>query len=585
MYRVYYMNHSIQKKFIPKKRLYTEHKNDMIGGSISTWIGVSTILIGLLGLFYIATVNSDDGSIENNNSLTLFNDFKNKNIHSQTPIKDFTIQRPYVPLGQIMLKGNFLRKSKVTNKPYELNYPITFYLSETKDNYTPSIIPPINLTDALGVLIQEPQQQVQQKSKPSPKPKPEPVPVRNPLHWSTPVPEPEPEPVPEPEPEPVRNISTIPLISDTLPLLLLRPEQQEQQEQQESPEYDILPLLLTTDSVTIGESPESDIVPLLLTTDSNTTSPDIDSTLIPLHSSASNTASSKTKLKVLLYGNGLGFGRKSPKKIISPNTPIKIIEDSEVTAGSKPLHCKESDFIPSKGDDNWYFFDNSHAIPNPPPIPSYGWIYKKIEDFSKHPDYEFDVYTYFDKNNSVQELTTHLQQTPYDICIAASKGVPELIDAVNGSKINTSLLLISSIGTIQGKQISKDANVNKIIFTYGGKDTLIDSSITPETEIKNCVQSNNSVQVYLYSNSEDGHNPRSLILPHTESTTDCSDLNRIQTNFTVDNIEYTDSDYLSLLILFLSGNTLLDPALYEETMKQMNITSGSNPIIFREITN
>ena len=542
------MNHSKKKMIIPKKRIYTEKKKDMVGGSITTWIGVSSILIGLLGLFYIANVNTDDGSIENNNSLTLFNDFKNKNIHSQTHIKDFTIQRPYVPLGQIMLKGNFLRKSKVTNKPYELNYPITYYLSETKENYKPSVLSPINLTGALGVLTQQPRQKLQQTSS---KPKiPEPKPI-----------------IPEPPP------SSIPLTADILPLTLLTnlSTSTEQTEQTEQTEADIVPLLLTTDSVTIVES--------------KTTSPNIDSIPLLLHSSASKTASSKTKIKVLLYGNGLGFGRKSPKKIISPNAPIKIIEDSEVTAGSQPLHCKESDFIPSKGDDNWYFFNNSLASPNPPPIPTYGWIYKKIEDFSKHPDYEFDVYTYFDKNNSVQELTTHLQQTPYDICIAASKGVPELIDAVNGSKINTSLLLISSIGTIQGKQISKDANVNKIIFTYGGKDTLIDSSITPETEIKKCLQSNNSVQAYLYSNSEDGHNPRSLILPHRESTKDCSDLHRIQTNFTVDNIEYTDSDYLSLLVLFLSDNTLLDPALYEETMKQMNITSGSNPIIFREIAN
>jgi len=108
------------RQYVSRHNIYT--RPNMTGGSIATWIGISSILIGLLGSIYLANSGTDSTAT---NTMVSFEEYKKANKKNPYILRDFSISKPYLSIGQLMLKGNYLRE--LSYAPYETQPSIEYY--------------------------------------------------------------------------------------------------------------------------------------------------------------------------------------------------------------------------------------------------------------------------------------------------------------------------------------------------------------------------------------------------------------------------------------------------------------------------
>lgn len=113
------------KKIVPKQQIYS--KSIMKGGSnVVTWVGLSSILVALLGGVLLVSGHKQVSS------LVSFEAFKQSKESSQQVITDFVAKDMYASLGQIMLTNNIVRE--LSYEPYDNKVPLDMF---SLDNTSP----------------------------------------------------------------------------------------------------------------------------------------------------------------------------------------------------------------------------------------------------------------------------------------------------------------------------------------------------------------------------------------------------------------------------------------------------------------
>lgn len=133
----------------------------------------------------------------------------------------------------------------------------------------------------------------------------------------------------------------------------------------------------------------------------------------------------------------------------------------------------------------------------------------------------YSIYTVIDKPNdstNLDYLLTNMlnagyQNSFFDVCITASKGIDPLLNCINRHNLDTNLVLVNGGTTgYMNVNLSTGSKVRAVILTHGGQDNIIIS----QKKINDFLNGN-PTRLYIYSNNYDGHNQASLILGDTQS--------------------------------------------------------------------
>lgn len=284
-------------------------------------------------------------------------------------------------------------------------------------------------------------------------------------------------------------------------------------------------------------------------------------------------------IRILFYARGTGFG------LIKNDLPFTI---AHISAGSKEVALDRNTNEPFDIDT---FFTFRDSVSDKRLLPGYvqlvsseadiinpkleqvfnkknggtaGHLYQRLIDFNlmavsankfrsidnQIPIYK--IYTLIDDNDDTNSsdylsekshlnyLFNRLKEGNYsdsffDVCIAASKGLGQLIHSINRYNLDTSLVLING-GTGDHLKIplQNQSKIKAIVLTHGHKDEKIIS----KTNLLAFVN-NNAVKIFIYVNKLDDHIPASLVLGNTK------DLHKSMLNKT--NRMLNDS-YLPLLV-------------------------------------
>lgn len=116
-------NFKQNKKLVSKHKIYTVP--NMTGGNIATWIGISAILVGLVG-----SLNAIKNSIDNVSpkNILLYNEFKKSQEKSQKNSRvlfNFSSKHHHAQLGTIMVNNKYL--NDLSYAPYMGQKNIDYY--------------------------------------------------------------------------------------------------------------------------------------------------------------------------------------------------------------------------------------------------------------------------------------------------------------------------------------------------------------------------------------------------------------------------------------------------------------------------
>lgn len=131
----------------------------------------------------------------------------------------------------------------------------------------------------------------------------------------------------------------------------------------------------------------------------------------------------------------------------------------------------------------------------------------------------YSIYTVIDKPNDSTNLNYLLknmldagyQNSFFDVCITASKGIDQLLTCVNKYNLDTNLVLVNGGASgYMSVNLAKGSKVRAIVLTHGGQD----KPIIGQQKINDFLNGN-PTKLFIYSNNYDGHNQASLILGDT----------------------------------------------------------------------